>query len=470
MTQPANSAGRVEYVEKSPDGGRIMEELVPADVVIVGAGFSGLAAARRIHAAGRDVMVLEARDRVGGRIWDPELEDGRTVLLGGQWISESQTRMCELGEEFGLTRFTTARPGRSLFHTGEEFVLLPEDLPADSELDKVIAEFEAMAETVPPDAPWKAPKANEWDGQTLYSWLQPRVSPSLLESMTVTIMSYMSQPEDVSLLHALFYTRANGGFGSLFAMGADDAHDTHVFTEGAQRITEGICAELGDRVRLASTVYKVYQDDRGVRVLGEGFEIRAKRLIMAMPPALTACLRYDPPLTGMRNSLTQRTHMLGRGLKFVLMYERPFWRREDFSGQMVSVQGPVHVGIDSTPDHERWAVLAGFVEDRGAGRAFLDMPQSDRQKSIVEFLIPAYGEEVRDFVSYHEHDWGQDDLARGCVTVLGTSAWTTYGPALREPVGRIHWAGTETSTEYPGQMEGAVRAGERAADEVLSVL
>jgi len=292
-----------------------------------------------------------------------------------------------------------------------------------------------------------------------------------LESMTITIMAYMSQPEDVSLLHALFYTRANGGFGSLFAMGADDAHDTHVFAEGAQRITEGICAELGDRVRLGSTVYKICRDDEGVQILGEGFELRAKRVIMAMPPALTACLRYDPPLTGMRNSLTQRTHMLGRGLKFVLMYERPFWRKnENFSGQMVSIEGPVHVGIDSTPDHERWAVLAGFVEDRGAGREFLDMTEGDRRKSIVEFLVPAYGEEVRDFVSYHEHDWGQDDLARGCVTVLGTSAWTTYGPALREPVGRIHWAGTETSTEYPGQMEGAVRAGERAADEVLSAV
>ncbi len=447
-----------------------MEELTPVEVAVIGGGFSGMAAARRLREAGRDVMVLEARDRVGGRIWDPELEDGRTVLLGGQWISKTQTRMCELGEEFGLTQFTTARPGRSLLHTGSDFAPIPDHLPADSELDKVVAEFEAMAETVPVDAPWKAPKANQWDGKTLYSWLEKRVSAELLESMTVTIMGYMSQPEDVSLLHALFYTRANGGFGSLFSMGQEDAHDTHVFEEGAQRITEGICAELGDRVRLNSTVFKIFRDDDGVRILGEGFELRAKRVIMAMPPALTACLRYDPPLTGMRNSLTQRAHMLGRGLKFILMYERPFWRDAGLSGQMLGTQGPVHVGIDSTPDHERWAVLAGFVEDRGAGREFLDMSESDRQKSIVEFLVPAFGEETRSFVSYHEHDWGQDDLARGCVTVFGTSAWTNYGAALREPVGRIHWAGTETSTEYPGQMEGAVRAGERAAGEVLKVM
>ena len=445
-----------------------MTDELTAHTVVIGAGFSGLAAARRLRRAGRDVIVLEGRDRVGGRIWDPELDDGRTVLLGGQFISQHQTRMVALGEEFGLTPFSAARPGEHLAHLDGRFVRFRPEDAVDPELDAVIDELEEMAMTVPVEAPWEAPRAHEWDSQTMYTWLQARLGPERLETAAVTFEGYMSLPEDLSLLHALVYTRANGGMRSLFAIGSEDAHDTHVFAEGAQRITEGICAELGDSVRFESIVHTIRQDDAGVTVIGEGFRVRAGHVIVAMPPTLCGCLRYDPPLPAARTALTQRAHQGGRGLKFVLMYERAFWRDAGLSGLLICDSGPVHVGIDSTPDHERWAVLIGFVNDRGAGQEVLAMSADDRRDRIVDFLAPAYGEGVRAYVSYHEHDWGEDDLSRGCVTVLGTAAWTWYGSALREPVGRIHWAGAETATEYPGQMEGAVRAGERAADEVLA--
>ena len=441
---------------------------IETQTAILGAGFSGLAAARHLHEAGRKVVVLEARDRVGGRIWDPELEDGRTVLLGGQWISHEQTRMWALGEEFGLTRFTTVRSGALLYHLGEDFIRVDNEPGPDAEVEKVIEELEAMASTVPAQSPWSAEKALEWDGQTLASWILNRGGPELLERLTGAIMGYMSMPEDISLLHALFYTRANGGFRSLFTMGAEDAHDTHVFAEGAQRITDGICKELGDRVRLNSPVHLVRQSEEAVHVIGDGFDVRAQNVIIAMSPTMSGCLRYDPPLPSKRYMLNQRAHQAGRDTKFVLMYERPFWRDAGLSGLLVSESGPVHVAIDSTPDHQRWAVLAGFVNDRGLGRELMNSSPEIRQDKIVEFLVTAFGEEARNYVSFHEHDWAGDDWSRGCVTVLGTGAWTAYGTAMREPVGRIHWAGTETSTEFPGQMEGAVRAGERAADEILS--
>ena len=452
-----------------------MAELPATQVVIIGAGFSGLAAARRLHNSGCDLQVLEARDRVGGRIWDPQLEDGRTVLLGGQWVAEEQTRMWSLGQEFGLTPFTTVRLGDLLLHTGQAYSRISaESLGSnkmhESKLDRVIAEFESMASTVPVEAPWAAPNAVKWDAQTLHSWLQKRVDSVLLEQMTVTIMGYMSMPEDLSLLHALFYTRANGGFGSLFAMGDEGAHDTHVFAEGAQRIAEGICAQLGDRVQMDHPVYSISQDEDVIRVAGEGFSIQTERVIVAMPPTLSGCIHYDPPLPAARNMLTQRAHMAGRDLKFILMYEKPFWRESGLSGMLSNDEGPVNIAVDATPDHERWAVLAGFVNDRSKGRSLLDLPGEEREAGIVEALVPAFGAEVRNYVSYHEHDWAADDWSRGCVTVFSTGAWTAYGSALRQPVGGIHWAGTETATEFPGQMEGAVRAGERAADEVLAAL
>lgn len=442
-------------------------------VVVIGAGFSGLSAARKLHRVGCKVTVLEARDRVGGRIWDPQLEDGRTVLLGGQWISPEQTRMWSLGEEFELSPFSTVRQGEVSLHLDEEYIRLPSQVMESAnsinpELNKVIDEFDALATTVPVDAPWSAPGAEELDSQTFYSWLKTRVDKATVEMVAVTVMSYLSMPEDMSLLHALFYTRANGGLASLFAMGSEGAHDTHVFAEGAQRITEGIAKELGGSVKFNQVVNKISQDHTGVQVYTQGEIYHADKVIVAMPPAISGCLRYEPSLPSARYMLSQRAHIAGRDLKFVLMYEKPFWRSEGLSGAFMSDLGPVNVVVDATPAHGRWAVLAGFINDRAKGRTLLDMPEHERCKHIIEFLLPVYGEKLKNYVSYHEHDWGGDDLSRGAVTVLSTGAWSHYGHAMRKPVGHIHWAGTETATEYPGQMEGAVRAGERAADEIIA--
>ncbi|NOX28856.1 MAG: FAD-dependent oxidoreductase [Actinobacteria bacterium] len=446
-----------------------MTEELTTDVVVIGAGFSGLAAARRLAKAGRDVLVLEARDRVGGRVWDQESEGAPTVLFGGQFISEQQSRMWSLGKEFGLSMFSTARPGVAIYYQGGEAIKVDPKHLTTPGLTSMIVEFEAMAETVPLDAPWEAAKAHEWDSQTLFSWLSERLTPDMVEAASGAIMGYMSMPEDISLLHALFYTRANGGFSTLFTIGTEDAHDTHVFDRGAQRIADAIAAELGSNARLNSTVHAIDQTVDAVQVRGDGFSVAAHAVIVAMPPALTACLRYDPPLPAMRNLLTQRTHLSGRDIKFSVTFERPFWRDDDLSGLLLCDDDAVSILIDSTPGHNRWGVLIGFINDRGASKLTLDLPADEREQRVVELIADAYGEEALSYTGYHEHDWAEDDLSRGCVTVLGPAAWTSYGPALRKPVGRIHWAGTETATAFPGQMEGAVLAGERAAEEVLNL-
>jgi len=451
-----------------------VKDLPATRVAVIGAGFSGMAAARKLHQAGCDVIVLEARDRVGGRIWDPQLEDGTIVLKGGQWVSQDQSRMLALGQEFNLTLFTTAREGDLLINLGNGVERVSPDLPDDPELDEVLEAFDELSNTVPLEQPWMTPAAAELDNQTLYSWLKPRVNPALMESMLVSFMLYMAHPKDMSLLHTLYYCRANGGIKGLFNFGQncapEDAHDTLVFEDGAQRICEGIHAELGERVRLNSPVYRIDQHDEGVQIHAQDLKLEAQKVIIAMPPALSGCLRYDPPLSSMRNMLNQRTHSSSRDYKFVLIFEKPFWREMGLAGLLVNDQGPVHLAADCTPDHGRWAVLAGFINEYGLGKALVDMSAQERQQAIVDSLAMAYGEQIHQYLSYHEHDWSGDDLSRGCVTVFGTGAWTSYGRALREPVGHIHWAGTETATEHTGQMEGAVRAGERAADEVLGLM
>ncbi len=243
-----------------------MNQLPDTDVAIIGGGFSGLAAATKLDKAGRKVVVLEARGRVGGRNWDPQYPGGRTVVLGSQWISKHQTRMWTLGEEFGLTRFEPTLDGDMLIESDKGFIRATPEVEDDKELRNILKELEAMSDTVPVEAPWLAPNALEWDSMTLYSWLKDRVSAELLEMMTHPLCGFMSVPQDYSLLHALFYTRANGGITGFFGIG-DHAHDTHIFVEGAQRINEGLRAKLGDRVRLNSIVQTNAEDVNNANVI-----------------------------------------------------------------------------------------------------------------------------------------------------------------------------------------------------------
>ncbi len=450
-----------------------MTELPSTEIAIIGAGFSGLMAARKLVKAGHKVQVLEARGRVGGRNWDPQFPDGRTVVLGSQWISPHQTRMNELAKEFGLTVHSPYQgiKGDALYDTETfvGFIRVDPVLEADEDIEKVVKKLEEMAETVSVEAPWEAPNAREWDSQTLYTWLKNEAGEDTLEKMTPTIMDFMSHPQDVSLLHALFYSKANGGFSTLFAHDPEHGHDTHVIAEGAQRINEAVHKELGDRVRLDSPVHEVHQDSDGVRILGLDFSLRAKRVIIALPPVLCGGLHFDPPMPNTRNMLVQRAHVSAREFKFDVMYKKPFWEEEDLAGLVISGTNFI---ASTTPPHKRWGVLTGMTKNFADGAALIDMTPKARKKAIIKILDDAFGKELhrKHLISYHEHDWASDEYSKGCVTILSTMAWSNYGKALRAPVGNIHWAGTETSTVFPGQMEGAIQAGERAADEVMAVI
>lgn len=446
-----------------------------ADVVIVGAGFAGLTAARELVARGRSVIVLEARDRVGGRVLSEPIGDGQVVDVGGQWTGPGQDRIRALGEAVGVESFPThgAEAQHVEYRNGVRSVYSG---PAPDTDPALLAEFigaaqrlEEMAAEVPPEAPWTAPHAREWDAHTFQGWMDANLASEGAKSLMRMVIEavYAVEPHDLSLLFMLFYARAGGGF--MYLTGTEGGAQQDRFQGGAQLVAIRVAEELGDRLRLSTPVRRISQDGRGAQAEGDGFSVRGRRAIVAVPPALAGRIDYQPAMPPLRDQLTQRTPM-GSVIKVNAVYEEPFWRAEGLSGRAVGDTGPVKFTFDNSPRGGTPGVLVGFIEG-GDARSFSSAPDEERREAVLACLERYFGPPAARPSAYVERDWSKEEYSRGCYgAVFPAGTLVSCGAALREPVGRIHWAGTETATVSPGYMDGAVRSGERAAAEVLELL
>lgn len=447
-----------------------MPETREADVVVVGAGLAGLAAARALARDGIECVVVEARDRVGGRTLNHPIGDDKIVEVGGQWVGPTQTRVLELMGELGLESFPTHAQGEHLVeyrgalkrHKGT-IPKLPWRVLAD--FGQAQLKLDRMAKRVPADAPWTAPKAKEWDSQTLWSWMRRNVvSQAARDALSLGVEAvWAAQPEDISLLHALFYISSAGGLDALWDTegGAQDAR----IVGGSQLISIRMADELGDRVVLDSPVRRIeYEDDR-VTVHADGLEVIGRRVIVAMPPTLTCRIAYDPPMPAMRDQLTQRIPQ-GAVIKCMAIYDRPFWRERGLTGQATSIEGPVKVMLDNSPPDGTPGVLLGFLEGNHA-RTLGAWDPARRRDAVIACFARLFGPEASNPVDYVDKSWADEEWTRGCYgCYMPPGAWTIYGPHLRAPVGPIHWAGAETATVWSGYMDGAVRSGDAAARAV----
>ncbi len=442
-----------------------------ADFAIVGAGYAGLTAARKLRAAGRSVVVLEAQSRVGGRVYTQKHVDGTPLDLGGQWIGPTQDRILALTREVGVETFPTYGRGHNVLHLRGRRSKYKGTIPFVGlfsllNIGWAMWRLNSMAQRVPLDAPWTARRAREWDRQTLASWIDRNVHlPVARDMLDVGLETVFSAgAADLSLLHALFYVHSAGKLERLLDVRGGAQQDR--FVGGAQGVADRVAAALGDAVQLGSPVRRLAQDSSGVTLEGEGGKVRARRAIVAIPPALAARIDYTPPLPGFRDQLTQRMPM-GSVLKCMAIYDRPFWRDDGLSGQAVSDRGPVHVTFDNSPPEGKPGVLLGFIEADEARRVGR-LPEAERRKEVLDCFARYFGERARTPDAYVDRSWADEPWARGCyVAFMPTGVWTAYGPALREPIGRIHWAGTETATVWNGYIDGAIQSGERAAEEVL---
>ena len=445
-----------------------------ADVGIVGAGLAGLIAARQFVATGVSVCVLEARDRVGGRTWSRPAADGTLIDLGGQWIGPTQQRMQRLAAELGAETFKTWDTGNNIqYHAGERLVYSGAIPTADrlvaGDVMEAMLNLNMMAMRMSPDAPWTAPEAAALDAQTFATWLDANISTlgarALLELAIQAVFS--AEPRDLSLLHVLFYIRSAGGLMDLIGV-TGGAQETR-FVMGAQTIANRLAEALGERVTLNAPVHTISQDASGARIESDTITLTCDRVIVALPPTLAGRLRYRPALPSLRDQLTQRMPM-GTVIKVHCIYPTPFWRGEGLTGQASSDTGAVRVTFDNSPPDGRRGVLLGFIEG-DEGRLWGQRSLEERRVAVLECLVRYFGEQAGQPLDYIEQSWAEEEYTRGCYAgYMPPGVWSMYGPALRTPIGRIHWAGTETATVWNGYMEGAVQSGERAAAEILAAL
>ncbi len=444
------------------------------DVVIVGAGLAGLTTARKLTEAGKSVRVLEARDRVAGRNHGDTLSNGVPLEMGGQWVGPTQDAVLELIKELGLETFASYDEGDAVTHFdgkvsryADESFGLPEETAM--EVGRLWEEIETLAATVPLDAPWEAPQAAELDAQTLDSWFSANSSDALaLRFFRLLVPALFSaEAPMMSLLHFLFYVKSGNGLASLVAT-TGGAQESRV-VGGTHRISERMAEDLGDRVRLNAVVRTITQDDQGVVVAYEGGEVSAERVVVAVPPTLAGRLRYVPAMPSLRDGLTQQIPA-GSVIKVQVAYETPFWREDGLSGFALSMDEAFNVVLDNSPADASCGVLVGFLEGahaREAGQLTVD----ERRSLVIGALVKFFGPRAAEPFDVLEKDWSAEEFTRGCYGGrLGGGVWTEYGKALAAPVGRIHWAGSETSDVWNGYMDGAVRSGHRAAAEVLAEL
>jgi monoamine oxidase len=457
----------------SGDSQSVPQDSQSADVIIVGAGVAGLIAARELVKRNRSCLVLEARDRVGGRTLSQKL--GRDwVDLGGQWIGPTQDRLAALARELDVPIFPQHHEGKKILSWGGKLSTFKGTMPwlslaTQLELGLLDLRAKRYAKTFPADAPWQAPRAAEWDGETVESWKRRhlRAGGSRLFLDIVARAVFTSEPRDLSFLYFLSYVKSGHGLEMLTSIpgGAQESR----FVGGAQKLSIRMAEALGNRVVLECRVWALEQSADGLSLQTARGTFRCRYAIVAIPPLLAGRIRYASGLPLRRDQLMARMPM-GSCIKYVATYERAFWREAGFSGEAFSDTGPTTTTFDDSSHDGSQPALVTF-SDGGVARVWGDRSPEERRQAVLAELARFFGPQAAHPTGFIEKNWGEDPWSGGCYAgIMGPGVMTDCGSALRQPSGRIHWAGTETAVEWTGYIDGAIESGQRAAGEVSARL
>ena len=443
------------------------------DVVIVGGGLAGLATARTLVEQGVDsFVVLEARDRVGGRTYDLPIPGGHVVEGGGEWIGPGQDRIAALAAAVGVDTFPAYYDGDGLFEIQQHVSrgMLPDlTLRQGGNFMRLAWRLQRMANRLPEGAPWLAEHAAVLDRTTLAEWLvEQGASPWTLESFRIITRAIMSgYPEDISTLWFLFYLQSGGG---LFRIASNEGGLQDLrFHGGSQRVSVKAAESLGQRVRLGEPVWSIADGSRRVEVRTPRATYHARRVVVAMAPADTLRVDFLTGLSPQRTELVRRWAQLPRLplIKHSVLYEKPFWREAGLNGNVATDHAPLQLVFDNSPPDGSLGVLTCFLSPAEVpGLA----DREERARRVPVELARYFGPQALEAKGAVEKDWATDAWSTGCITPLTPGMLTAGGPALRDPVGKIHWAGTESATRGCGYMDGAVRSGEVVAAEVVAAL
>ncbi len=458
---------------------------ITRDVVIVGAGAAGLTAANELKKAGLSVAVLEARDRVGGRLWT-DVIDGAMLEIGGQWISPDQTALIETVDELGLDTFSRYREGDSVYvgpdgvahrFTGEMFPVAPE---TEEAIARVTEMLDAMVAEIDPDRPWAHPKAAEWDAVSWDAWLRQQTDDdeAVRNLAFATGSAMLTKPTHaISLLESLLMAASAGSYSHL--VDADFILDKRV-VGGLQQVPILLAERLGDDVFLSQAVRTLEWSDDGVTATtapttgvagtattgGAGLTVRARRAILALAPVLYDRISFVPALPRLQHQMHQHISM-GFVIKVHAVYDRPFWREQGLSGTAFSPYELSHEAYDNTNHGDERGTLVGFVSDLNADGVFA-LSAEERKERILESLSHYYGPEAKNPVVYFESDWGSEEWTRGAYAAsFDLGGLSRYGAHLREAIGPIHLACSDLAGAGYQHVDGAIRMGRLVASQIL---
>ncbi|OBF84993.1 monoamine oxidase [Mycobacterium sp. 852002-51163_SCH5372311] len=447
--------------------------MADVDVCVIGGGFAGLTAALRLKQAGRSVALLEARDRVGGRTFTVSRDDGSWIDKGGAWVGPTQDRIYALMNEFGVSAFKQYTDGEAMMVVeGKQYRYrgtIPWSMSPWASLNLGAGFFgiSQLCKSIPLDAPWEAKNAAKWDRMTLAQWLDKNVMSKAAHDLLDTAVSgcYTSAASEVSMLFVLYQMASGGGPG--FVLGGKGASQDARVVGGMGAIYRPMAAELGDAIQLSQPVRSITQDADGVTVRSERDGIRAQHAVVAVPLAIASQIVYEPMLPTDRAFLHQRMPS-GAIVKISIVYDEPFWRADGLCGQSAAPGTPAPVTIDACTDTGAPGILC-VVSEGPTAREYDRLDETERRQKVLDTLVHRFGAKAGKPVEYVEQNWSREPYSGGgMLSHAPPGVLTEFGHALREPCGRIHWAGTESSAKMCGWIDGAIRSGERAASEVMA--
>jgi monoamine oxidase len=436
------------------------------DVVVIGAGLSGLIAARAVRAAGLGVCVLEARDRAGGRLEPVAGPDGEAYDAGGQFLGKTQVRVFELVDALGLAhspastagRFVRVRDGRRSALDGAGF----DDPAAGEQYDGALRRLVAMAGELDADTPWTHPRAGEWDSETFRTWTEANIASADARRAVEGDLMPTGPPTDVSLFRVVAFVRAVGDREDLLTTEHGLIHG------GTFQIGDRLAAQLADAIVLETPVRAIAQGPTGVEVVADRVEVHAGAAIVALAPPLVERIDFSPELPARRRLLQQRWAQMP-SIKSIAVYEMPWWRERGFSGN-AATDLPVAPYInDASPPGDGRGVLVSFTNLSLRPPAWVIDDEARRRAQFLATVDAAFGPSAPAPLAYLEGNWFGRRWARGCGNLLAPGVLSQLGDALRAPAGRVLWAGTEASMRWPGFMEGAILAGEDAAARAIAL-